>query len=95
MADTAKEQERAMIRKWLRRTVFVILLIIVFASVPFILDAVGVYVAGGDWDAFTESWFGARGAAQVFLAGFATIVVIIIVMMYFILNIFSSDEGGW
>ncbi|MFW9850894.1 MAG: hypothetical protein ACFFF4_17340 [Candidatus Thorarchaeota archaeon] len=95
MAGTPQEQERAMIRKWLRRTVFVIILIIVFSSIPFILDAVGVFVAGGSWDQFTESWFGARGAAQVFLAGFATIIVIIGVMMYLILNIFSTDEGGW
>ena len=77
MAGTAKEQESAMIRKWLKRAAWLILFIIVFASIPFILDAVGIAVAGGSWDDFTESWFGARGSAQVFLAGFAVIIVII------------------
>ncbi len=95
MADDAKQEERMLIRKWLRRTVFIILIIVVIVSAPFILDAVATLVAGGNWDAFTESWFGARGSAQVFLAGFATIVVVLAVIMYLILGAFSSDEGGW
>ncbi len=95
MAVVAKEQEKAMIRKWLRRTFYIILLIVVIVSIPFILDAVGTLVAGGDWTSFTESWFGARGAAQVFIAGFAVIVVLIGVVLYLILMAFSGEEGGW
>ena len=75
MTDVARAEEKKIVRKWLKRTLYVILLLIVFVSVPFILDAIVIWAVGGDWtEAFSQTWFGNREAAQIFLLGFAVIV---------------------
>ena len=96
LTDVARAEEKKIIRIWLKRTAYVILLLIVFVSVPFILDAITRWATGGDWtDAFSQTWFGNRESAQIFLLGFTVIVGLFSIIIYFILNIFSSDEGGW
>ena len=96
LTDVARAEEKKIVRKWLKRTLYVILILVVFVSVPFILDAIVLWAAGGDWtDAFSHTWFGDREAAQIFLLGFGVIVGLFTIIIYFILGIFSSDEGGW
>lgn len=96
MTDVARAEEKKIIRKWLKRTYYVILLLIVFVSVPFIVDALTRWASGGDWtEAFSHTWFADRESAQVFLLGFGVILSLFTIMMYFILNIFSSEEDGW
>ncbi len=96
MTDAARAEEKIIVRKWLKRTYYVILLLIVFVSVPFILDAIILWVNGGDWtEAFSHTWFADREAARIFLLGFAVIIGLFTIMMYFILTIFGSEEGGW
>jgi hypothetical protein len=96
LTDVARKEEKKIIRIWLKRTLYVILLLIVFVSVPFIVDALTRWATGGDWtEAFSQTWFGDTESAQIFLLGFAIIVGLFSIIIYFILNIFSSDEGGW
>ncbi|MFW9953943.1 MAG: hypothetical protein ACFFD3_05250 [Candidatus Thorarchaeota archaeon] len=95
LRETARTEEKKMVRKWLRRTVYIILAIVLFTSTPFILDGIGTLVSGGDWTEFANSWFGERGSAQVFVIGFAVIIVILGFILYFILNAFGGEEGGW
>jgi hypothetical protein len=96
LTDVAREDEKKLIRKWLKRTFYVILLLIVFVSIPFIVDALARWATGTDWtEAFAETWFSDQESAQVFLLGFGVIVGLFAIMMYFILGIFSGDEGGW
>jgi hypothetical protein len=96
LTDVARAEEKKIIRKWLKRTFYVVLLLIVFVSVPFIVDALVLWAVGGDWtDTFSHTWFGDREAAQIFLLGFAVIVGLFTIIIYFILSIFGSDEGGW
>jgi hypothetical protein len=96
LTDVAREEEKKIIRRWLKRVVYVILLLIVFVSIPFIVDALARWASGGDWtEAFSETWFGDRESAQIFLLGFGVIVGLFTVIMYFILGIFSGEEGGW
>ncbi len=96
MTDVAKEEEKQIIGRWLKRTFYFILLLIVFVSVPFIVDALARWASGGDWtEAFSQTWFSDRESAQIFLLGFGVIVGMFALIMYFILGIFSSEEGGW
>lgn len=96
MTDVARAEEKKIIRKWLKRTYYVILLLIVFVSVPFILNAIILWVNEGDWtQAFMHSWFGDSESAQIFLLGFAVIIGLFSIIIYFILGIFGSEEGGW
>ena len=96
LTDVARAEEKKIVRKWLKRTFYVILLLIVFVSVPFIVDAITRWASGGDWtEAFSQTWFGNIEAARIFLLGFAVIIGLFSIIIYFILNIFSSDEGGW
>lgn len=72
------------------------LIIIVFVSVPFIVDALALWAAGGDWtQAFMHAWFADAGAAQIFLLGFGVIIGLFSIISYFIISIFSGEEGGW
>lgn len=96
MTDVEKAEEKKIIRKWLKRTYYVILLLIVFVSVPFILNAIILWATGGDWtEAFSQTWFADREAAQIFLLGFVVIIGLFTIIIYFILSIFGSEEGGW
>ncbi|MHA1965311.1 MAG: hypothetical protein ACW97G_12080 [Candidatus Thorarchaeota archaeon] len=96
MTDEARAEEKNIIRKWLKRTFYVILLLVVFVSVPFILNAIIIWANGGDWtEAFSQTWFGDTDAARIFLLGFVVIVGLFTIIIYFILSIFGSDEGGW
>ncbi len=80
---------------WFRRGIYIILIIVVMILTPFILDTVGYLVAGGDWTDFKETLFGQTGAAQTFLTGFAVTIGIIVVIMYLVLVVFDTTEGGW
>jgi len=96
LADMARVEEKKIIRKWLKRTLYIVLFIVLFVSVPFIVDALARWATGGDWtEAFSQAWFSDVGAAQIFLLGFAVIVGLFAIMIYFILGIFSGEEGGW
>jgi hypothetical protein len=96
LTDVARAEEKKIVRKWLKRTYYVILLLIVFVSVPFILDAIILWVNGGDWtEAFSHTWFADREAARIFLLGFVVIIGLFSIIIYFILSIFGSEEGGW
>ncbi|MFW9918314.1 MAG: hypothetical protein ACFFED_01830 [Candidatus Thorarchaeota archaeon] len=80
---------------WLRRILYLFLIIVVIFLTPIILDNVGYLVAGGDWTEFKETLFSQSGAAQTFLTGFAVTIIIIAVMMYLVLSAFDTTEGGW
>lgn len=80
---------------WTRRLIYIALAIVVFIFIPFIIDNVGYLVAGQDWTAFRETWFSDPRSGQTFLVGFAVVVVIIFVIMYFIISAFETTEGGW
>jgi hypothetical protein len=96
LTNAARSEEKRIIRIWLRRTLYVILILIVFVSVPFIVDALARWAVGGDWtNAFYNSWFAQRGSAQIFLLGFAVILGLFVIIIYFILGIFSGEEGAW
>ena len=96
LTDIARAEDKKTIRKWLKRTFYVILLLVVFVSVPVVLDAIVRLWTGGDWtEAFANTWFGDRESARVFLLGFGVIVGLFVIIIYFILNIFSGEEGGW
>ena len=96
LTDAARAEERKIIRLWLRRTLYVILILIVFVSVPFIVDALARWAVGGDWtNAFYNAWFAQRASAQVFLLGFGIIIGLFVIISYLILGIFSSEEGAW
>ena len=80
---------------WLRRVIYIILILVIVVLTPFILDTVGFLAAGGDWTAFKETFFSQSSAAQTFLTGFAVTVGIIVVIMYLVLVVFDTTEGGW
>ena len=96
LTDTTREDEKIIIRKWLKRTFYVALIIIVFVSIPSIVDMLVTWATGGEWrDVFMRGWFGDRESAQIFLLGFGVILGLFVIIIYFMLNIFSGEEGGW
>ena len=80
----------------LKRAGYLAIVILVFVSTPFILEAVGYLTGGLSWQqTFGGGFFWNTAAGQSFLVGFAVVVILITLMMYFILKAFSTTEGAW
>lgn len=80
----------------LKRAGYISMVIVVFVSTPFVLTAVGYLTGGIAWEELTGgNVFWNAVASQSFLLGFATVLILISLMMYFILKAFSAVEGAW
>ncbi len=81
---------------WLKRAGYLAMVIVVFVSTPFVLTAVGILTGGLFWnEIFGGSFFWNTTAGQSFLAGFAVVLILITLMMYFMMKAFSTSEGAW
>lgn len=80
----------------LKRAGYLAMVIVVFVSTPFVLTAVGILTGGLFWqETFGGGFFWNTVAGQSFLAGFAVVIILISLMMYFMLKAFSTTEGAW
>ena len=80
----------------LKRAGYLSMVIVVFVSTPFVLTAVGQVTGGLNWtEVFGEGFRWNTVAGQSFLAGFAAVIILIAVMMYFMLKAFTTTEGAW
>ncbi len=80
----------------LKRAGYLSLVIAVFVSTPFVLTSVGFVTGGLGWtEEFGGNFFWNTVASQSFLAGFATVLILISLMMYFMMKAFTTTEGAW
>jgi hypothetical protein len=80
----------------LKRAGYLSMVIVVFVSTPFVLTAVGYVTGGLAWnELFGGNFYWNTVASQSFLAGFAAVIILISLMMYFMLKAFSTTEGAW
>lgn len=80
----------------LKRAGYLSMVVVVFVSIPFVLTFVGFATGGMAWaEEQGGTVFSSTLASQSFLAGFAAVIVLISLMMFFMLKAFTTDEGAW
>lgn len=80
----------------LKRAGYLSMVIMVFVSTPFVLTTVGYVTGGLAWNELVGgNVFWNSVASQSFLAGFAAVIILISIMMYFMMKAFTTQEGAW
>jgi hypothetical protein len=81
---------------WLKRAGYLSIAALVFVSAPFFLvmvaDLTGAHTFS---EIFGPYVFFNQLSSNAFLAGFSSVVLLVIAMMFFILKAFSTSEGTW
>jgi hypothetical protein len=90
------ETETTMRSVMLKRAGYLSMVIVVFVSVPFVLTTIGFLTGGLNFaDEHGGSFFWDTLSGRSFLVGFATVIILISLMMYFMLKAFAVEEGAW
>jgi hypothetical protein len=96
---TKEEQVKPVVeptsRAWyLKRAGYLAMAVIVFVSVPFILQLISDITGLSHWaEIYGDLWFFNELSARGFMVGFIGVIVMLCLMMYFILKAFSADES--
>lgn len=80
----------------MKRAGYLSMVIVVFVSTPFVLTSVGFITGGLGWtEEYGSTVYWNAVAGQSFIAGFATVIILISLMMYFMMKAFTTKEGAW
>lgn len=78
---------------YLKRAGYLGLVVVVFVSVPFILQLISVVTGIANWaQIYGDLWFFNELSARGFMVGFVGVIVMLCIMMYLILKAFSAEE---
>ena len=96
VATPVEAMQRDSTSLWLKRAAYLSIAALVFVTTPFFLvmvsDLTGAHTFS---EIFGNIVFFNELSSTAFLAGFSSVVLLVIAMMYFILKAFSAKEGSW